>query len=147
MTRAASSPPRKPLVCLASAGRQRRSGPERDGRRAPLPAAATRYRIPAAHCGAGSMERGMARLLIVGATGLVGQQVVAQALADPRVSHVVALPRRAMPSRERLENVVIDFADLHRTAAWWSVDGVVCALGPTRAKTRSPAAYREIDYG
>jgi uncharacterized protein YbjT (DUF2867 family) len=92
------------------------------------------------------MERGMARLLIVGATGLVGQQVVAQALADPRVSQVVAVTRRALPSRERLENVVIDFADLPHTAGWWSVDGVICALGTTRAKTRSPATYREIDY-
>src|SRR3569623_3549743 len=93
------------------------------------------------------MERGMARVLIVGATGLVGQQVVAQALADPRVSHVVAVTRRAMPSRARLENVVIDIADLPPPAAWWSVDGVVCALGTTRAKPRSPATYREIEYG
>lgn len=89
----------------------------------------------------------MARLLIVGATGLVGQQVVARALADPRVSHVLAVTRRAVPPHERLENVVLDFADLPREADWWSVDGVVCALGTTRAKTSSPEAYRRIDYG
>ena len=89
----------------------------------------------------------MARLLIVGATGLVGQQVVAQALADPRVSHIVALTRRAMAPHERRENVVLDFADLPRDAAWWSVDGVVCAMGTTRAKTSSPERYREIDFG
>lgn len=88
----------------------------------------------------------MARLLVVGATGLVGQQVVAQALADPRVSHIVALTRRAMAPHERLENVVLDFADLPREAAWWSVDGVVCAMGTTRAKTSSPERYREIDF-
>jgi len=89
----------------------------------------------------------MTRLLIVGATGLVGQQVVAQALADPRVSHVVALTRRPMAPQDRLENVVLDFADLPRAADWWSVDGVVCAMGTTRAKTSSPAVYRQIDYG
>jgi uncharacterized protein YbjT (DUF2867 family) len=89
----------------------------------------------------------MTRLLIVGATGLVGQQVVAQALGDARVSRVVALTRRAMPSHERLENVVIDFADLPREADWWAVDGVVCAMGTTRAKTSSPDVYRQIDYG
>jgi len=89
----------------------------------------------------------MARLLIVGATGLVGQQVVAQALADPRVSHIVALTRRAMAPHERLENVVLDFADLPRDAAWWAVDGVGCAMGTTRAKTSSPERYREIDFG
>jgi uncharacterized protein YbjT (DUF2867 family) len=31
-------------------------------------------------------------------------------------------------------------------AAWWSVDGVVSALGTTRAKTQSPSDYRTIDY-
>jgi len=89
----------------------------------------------------------MTRLLIVGATGLVGQQVVAQALADPRVSQVVALTRRAMPPQDGLENVVVDFADLPRQADWWAVDGVVCAMGTTRAKTSSPDVYRQIDYG
>lgn len=89
----------------------------------------------------------MTRLLVVGATGLVGQQVVAHALADPRVSHVVALTRRAIAPQDRLENIVLDFADLPRDATWWSVDGVICAMGTTRAKTRSPEIYRQIDYG
>jgi uncharacterized protein YbjT (DUF2867 family) len=89
----------------------------------------------------------MTRLMVVGATGLVGQQVVAQARADPRVSHVVALARRPMAPHDRLENVVVDFADLPREAEWWSVDGVVCAMGTTRAKTSSPEVYRQIDYG
>ena len=88
----------------------------------------------------------MTRLLIVGATGLVGQLVVAQALADDRVSRVIALTRRPIASRGKLENVVIDFADLPGHAAWWSVDGVVSALGTTRAATSSPAAYHAIDY-
>ena len=88
----------------------------------------------------------MTRLLIVGATGLVGQQAVTQALADARVRHVVALTRRAMPPQDRLENIVADFADLPRQADWWAVDGVVCAMGTTRAKTRAPEMYRRIDH-
>ena len=41
----------------------------------------------------------MTRLLLVGATGLVGGHVLEQALADPRVSVVVAPTRRAQPRR------------------------------------------------
>jgi uncharacterized protein YbjT (DUF2867 family) len=88
----------------------------------------------------------MSRLLIVGATGLVGKLALEQALADARISRVIALTRRPIPSRDRLENVVIDFSAIPEQADWWSVDGVVSALGTTRSKTKSRSAYREIDY-
>jgi uncharacterized protein YbjT (DUF2867 family) len=88
----------------------------------------------------------MTRLLIVGATGLVGKLALEQALADTRVSRVIALTRRPIVPSEKLENVVVDFSNLPGRAAWWSVDGVVSALGTTRATTPSPSAYRAIDY-
>lgn len=88
----------------------------------------------------------MTRLLIAGATGLVGKLVLEQALADKRVSRVIALTRRPIASSDKLENVVIDFSAMPDQAAWWSVDGVVSALGTTRATTKSRSAYRAIDY-
>lgn len=88
----------------------------------------------------------MTRLLIVGATGLVGKLALELALTDKRVSRVIALTRRPIASHDKLENVVVDFAALPDQAAWWSVDGVISALGTTRAATRSPAAYRAIDH-
>lgn len=88
----------------------------------------------------------MTSLLIAGATGLVGKLALEQALADDRVSRVVALTRRPIAPRDKLENVVIDFADIPGDAACWSVDGVICALGTTRAQTSSPALYRAIDH-
>jgi uncharacterized protein YbjT (DUF2867 family) len=88
----------------------------------------------------------MTRLLIAGATGLVGGLVLKQALADERVSRVIASTRHPIMSHSKLENVVIDFSDMPAHAAWWSVDGVVSALGTTRTTTRSPSAYRTIDF-
>jgi uncharacterized protein YbjT (DUF2867 family) len=88
----------------------------------------------------------MTRLLIAGATGLVGKLVLEQALADKRVSRVIALTRRPIAPHSKLENVVLDFAAMPADAAWWSVDGVVSALGTTRATTKSRADYRVIDY-
>ena len=88
----------------------------------------------------------MTRLLIVGATGLVGKLVLQQALADERISLVIALTRRPIAASGKLENVVIDFSDMPKQAAWWSVDGVVSALGTTRAMANSAPAYRTVDY-
>jgi len=85
------------------------------------------------------------RLLIAGATGLVGNLVLEQALADTRVSRVIALTRRPLPPHAKLENVVIDFSAMPVQASWWSVDGVVCTLGTTRAVAKSDAVYRAID--
>jgi uncharacterized protein YbjT (DUF2867 family) len=88
----------------------------------------------------------MTRLLVVGATGLVGQQVVMQAIADPQISRVIALTRRSIPTCEKLENIVIDFDDMPDHADWWCVEAVVSALGTTRTQTKSPSTYRAIDY-
>jgi uncharacterized protein YbjT (DUF2867 family) len=86
------------------------------------------------------------RLLIVGGTGLVGNLVLEQALADERVDRVIALTRRGLTPRDKLENVVIDFADMPNHATWWEVDGMVSALGTTRAKTKASSDYRVIDH-
>lgn len=88
----------------------------------------------------------MTKLLIAGATGLVGKLALERALADERVSRAIALTRRPIALHEKLETVVIDFSDMPERADWWAVDGVICALGTTRASTSSPATYRTIDY-
>ncbi|MHC9085728.1 Rossmann-fold NAD(P)-binding domain-containing protein [Luteimonas sp. RIT-PG2_3] len=86
------------------------------------------------------------RILHVGATGLVGQQVLARLLADPRVAQVVAPTRRVLAvSDPRLLNPAVDFAALPETAPWWAVDGVICTLGTTIAQAGSQAAFRTVD--
>lgn len=87
----------------------------------------------------------MSRLLIAGATGLVGRHALALALADARFSRVVAPTRRALPAHAKLENPVVDFETLPADAAWWSVDAVVCALGTTIRDAGSQAAFRRVD--
>jgi uncharacterized protein YbjT (DUF2867 family) len=88
----------------------------------------------------------MTRLLIVGATGLVGKLALEQALADKRVSQVIAITRRPIPSSGKLENIVLDFSKMPDDAEWWAVDGAISALGTTRAAAGSLSGYRAIDY-
>jgi uncharacterized protein YbjT (DUF2867 family) len=87
----------------------------------------------------------MKRLLLFGATGLVGQQVLAQALADPSVAQVVAPTRRSLAPHPKLLNPIVDFKALPQ-ADWWAADAVVCCLGTTLKLAGSPAAFREVDH-
>lgn len=88
----------------------------------------------------------MTRLLIAGATGLVGSRVLDLALADDRIARVVAPTRRTLPHHGKLVNPIVDFAALPGDAEWWVVDGAVGALGTTRAAAGSAAAFRRVDH-
>lgn len=94
--------------------------------------------------GDGGMTRPL-RLLLVGATGAVGREVLAQALADPRVDELVALTRHPLPAAAKLSNVVVDFDNLAPGAPWWAVDAVVCTLGTTLRAAGSRAAFAAVD--
>lgn len=88
----------------------------------------------------------MTRILIAGATGLVGSHVLSRALADERVTCIVAPTRRALSPHAKLVNPVTDFSNLQADARWWQVDGAVCTLGTTRAKAGSAEAFRAVDF-
>ncbi|SDO80035.1 Uncharacterized conserved protein YbjT, contains NAD(P)-binding and DUF2867 domains [Rhodoferax sp. OV413] len=87
------------------------------------------------------------KLLLLGATGLVGRNVLALALADPHVGEVVAPTRRALPVHPKLRNPQVDFDRLPQDADWWQVDAVVCALGTTMRAAGSEQAFRRVDHG
>jgi len=95
---------------------------------------------------AGLTGAGMAVLILLGAAGLVGRSVLAQALADARVTRVVAPTRRPLFSHARLENPVVDFDALPEKASWWRADAVICMLGATMRKAGSQAAFRRVDH-
>lgn len=88
----------------------------------------------------------MTTLLIAGATGLVGRLLLAKALEDPRISRVIAPTRSALPSHPKLANPVVDYEALPMDAGWWRCDAVICALGSTRAKAGSDAAFFRVDH-
>lgn len=88
----------------------------------------------------------MKTLMLIGATGLVGQSVLKQALASERVGRVVALTRRALPGHPKLVNPVVDFDQLPEDADWWAVDAVICTLGTTIKTAGSKAAFYRVDH-
>lgn len=88
----------------------------------------------------------MADLLVLGATGLVGSHVLKLALADDRVDRVIAPTRRPLPAHTKLLNPIVDLGKGLPEADWWTVDGVICAIGTTRKTAGSDEAFRAVDF-
>ena len=86
------------------------------------------------------------KLILVGATGLVGGHVLAQAQAEPAVEAIVAPARRALPRHPKLQAPLVDYETLPDDAPWWRADAVVCTLGTTLRQAGSQAAFRRVDH-
>lgn len=87
----------------------------------------------------------MKALVILGATGKVGQQILAQALAHPQVGQVVAPTRRPLPPNAKLLNPIVDYRTLP-AAPWWRADACLCALGTSLRQAGSRPAFLEVDH-
>ena len=87
------------------------------------------------------------KLLLLGATGLVGSKALKLALASDAVSEVIAPTRKPLERHEKLANPVasrletlVSVLDSHKPHA------VICALGTTQAKAGSKEAFRYVDH-
>ena len=82
-------------------------------------------------------------VLLAGATGLVGGQILQALLADPTVAQVHALTRRPLNQHHpRLKTHQVDFTTL---PALPPADEVYLALGTTLKVAGSQAAFRAVD--
>ena len=84
-------------------------------------------------------------VMLVGATGVVGREVLAAVLEDSRFSRVVAPTRRPLDQHAKLLNPVVDFSRLDEGAPWWRVDAVICTLGTTIKVAGSQTAFAAVD--
>ncbi|MCI0653279.1 MAG: hypothetical protein L0Y39_02195 [Methylococcaceae bacterium] len=85
-------------------------------------------------------------VLILGATGQVGQELLHLALQHPGISRVVAPTRRPLPPHAKLANPIIEFEKLPEDAPWWKADATLCALGTTRRQAKSKAGFYRVDH-
>jgi len=87
------------------------------------------------------------RVLLAGATGLVGSRVMELAIDQPWL-RLVALTRREapMPRGVRMEMMVADPAGWPDAVATIAPDAVICALGTTMRQAGSEEAFRAVDH-
>ncbi|KLI63220.1 NAD(P)H-binding protein [Aurantiacibacter marinus] len=92
-------------------------------------------------------ETGKRRVLLVGATGLIGRSIIARTAGLTHIA-LQGLARREMtfPEGARMELVLADTPDWGGVVEALKPDAVICALGTTRAKAGSVEAMRAVDY-
>jgi uncharacterized protein YbjT (DUF2867 family) len=87
------------------------------------------------------------KVLILGATGLVGRDALAQVLARPAVTQVIAPTRKPLPKQDKLINPVTPMLELLLPeVTGWGPDAAICATGTTIKKAGSKEAFRSVDH-
>ena len=86
------------------------------------------------------------KLILIGATGLVGREVLRLALSDTRVTAIVAPVRKPLPAHPKLHAPFVDFDRLPADALWWQADAVICTLGTTMKVAGTRQAFRRVDH-
>ncbi len=87
------------------------------------------------------------RILLLGATGLVGSELLSLLLADDSVERVNVVARRASGhSHPKLSEKIFDLTEMDRHAVLFVVDQIFCALGTTIKAAGSQERFRMIDH-
>lgn len=88
------------------------------------------------------------RAVIVGATGLVGRELVRVLLNAKKYEKVTVIARRRLSIvHPRLEQQLIQFDQLHECPSQWFEDAdVFCTLGTTIKQAGSREQFEKVDY-
>lgn len=87
--------------------------------------------------------------VVLGATGLIGSQLIAQLHSGNTFTKIIVLTRRPFEHQHaRLINKIINFDNTAEIQnSFEKADVIFCAIGTTKKKVNSyEAAYRKIDY-
>jgi len=88
------------------------------------------------------------KAVIVGATGLVGRELVRLLLNNKNYSKVTVIARKRLSVvHPRLEQQLISFDELHECPKEWFEDAdVFCTLGTTIKKAKTKEMFRRVDH-
>jgi uncharacterized protein YbjT (DUF2867 family) len=87
------------------------------------------------------------KLLLLGATGLVGSRILQLALSDDACTQVIAPTRQPLaPANKLVNRVASALEDLIPESMLNPPDAVICALGTTQAKAGSKQAFHYVDH-
>jgi len=85
--------------------------------------------------------------IVLGATGLVGNECVKQLLNDPDYDLVKVLHRRKLNfAHPKMQQHLIDFSNLYKYAELFKADDLFCCLGTTMKKAGSKENFIKVDY-
>ena len=88
----------------------------------------------------------MKTAIVLGATGLVGRNLVEQLSKHAQISQVIAVTRRPVEYQSaKVVNQVVDFEKLHEYESIFKADFLFSCLGTTVKQAGSIAAQRVVD--
>ncbi|RZQ51951.1 short chain dehydrogenase [Pseudoalteromonas phenolica] len=88
----------------------------------------------------------MRKVIVLGATGLIGKHLVKQLAGCEHISQIVAVTRRKVTYTDpKIENIVIDFNQLEQHGALFKGDILFSCLGTTKKQAGTRAAQRVVD--
>lgn len=86
------------------------------------------------------------KVIIVGASGLIGSNLLSQLITSEDITEITILVRKQLGiSNPKLKEIVIDFENLNEYASQIQGDILFCCLGTTKSKTPNAQEYRRID--
>lgn len=87
------------------------------------------------------------KVLLLGATGLIGHHCLEGLLAAPGVAGIIAPTRRSLSiENAKLQNPPVDFDHLDQHPELFDVSAILCCLGTTMKQAGSKDSFRKVDY-
>ncbi|HEX8255905.1 MAG TPA: oxidoreductase [Thermoanaerobaculia bacterium] len=86
-------------------------------------------------------------VLLLGATGLVGRELLHLLLADRDIERVSVIARRTTgETNAKLDEHILDFHDMQHQPSLFKCDAIFSALGTTIKTAGSQERFRTVDY-
>ncbi|KHJ37134.1 N-acetyl-gamma-glutamyl-phosphate reductase [Pedobacter glucosidilyticus] len=87
------------------------------------------------------------KAIIIGASGLIGSELLSVLLHEPAYTEVITLVRKSLNTyHPKLKEIITDFSNLSEMKENIKADVIFCCIGTTRAKTPDLNTYRKIDH-
>jgi uncharacterized protein YbjT (DUF2867 family) len=87
-------------------------------------------------------------ITIIGASGLIGNEVLKLALDNIAIQNITILVRKSQNlNHPKLTEIITDFKNLKDLENKVNGDALICCLGTTRKKTPNLEEYKNIDFG
>jgi uncharacterized protein YbjT (DUF2867 family) len=86
------------------------------------------------------------KAIVLGGTGLIGEELIRQLIAHEAYAEISVLGRRnTAPAHPKLIFYAVDMHDMSPHANLFEVNDVFCCLGTTIKKAGSQAAFQQVD--
>lgn len=90
---------------------------------------------------------GLKTVIVAGASGLIGSELIQLLLVDKNIANVIALVRKPLPfTNPKLSQVSVDFDNLDLQQTEINGWALYCCLGTTKSKTPDKSEYRKVDF-